>query len=313
MKKRLFVVIFLLLITAGTVIVLLSDPWSTVDEGFGGILLESPEKVDKIEVIGPLDTLSILKRGDEWHLNGEEKLNSLPVESLLYTTSKFRVLSILTTEEATAQQEFVKLRFYEGKKLLSTFRFMEIRGKNIVYRAGGANAYMVALPGYDDVTVKKVYTADPDHFRDHLLVRMLPDEIAEIEITPLHGSAFSVSQDSSSIFVIKDIERQIVTVSERKIRLLLSCFSAIRFEAYLLPDQIPVDFDSSAPSSRIVISDFEGISHELKIYTWMKTGEDEPDLFNALVRFDQDPQLMLVNYAYLDLLIRGLETYIPAQ
>ena len=313
MKKRLFVVFFLLLITAGTVIIILSDPWSSIDEGFDGILLESPENVDKIEVIGPLDTLAILKMRDEWHLDGVETLNSLSVESLLYTTSKFRVLSILTMEEAAAQQEFVSLSFYEGKKLVSEFRFMELRGKNIVYRVGGANAYMVALPGYDDITVKKVYTSDPDHFRDHLLVRMLPDEIAEIEIIPLHGSAFSVSQDASSQLVVKDTEGQLVTVSERKIRLLLSYFSAIRFEEYLLPEQIPVDFDSSFPFSGIVISDFGGISHEMKIYPWIKAGEDEPDLFNALVRFDQDPQVMLVNYAYLDLLIRGLEIYLTAQ
>ncbi len=74
-----------------------------------------------------------------------------------------------------------------------------------------------------------------------------------------------------------------------------------------------MDLDPSSPSAKIVITDFAGVSHELRIYAWIKSGEDKADLFNALMKFDQDPQIMIVNYAYLDLLIRGLETYLPAQ
>lgn len=312
MKKRLIIIIFLVVILGATLIVLFSDLWSSIDAGFEGILLESREEIDKIEVIGFIDSLAILKEGEEWHLNGE-KLNALPVESLLYTTSKLRVSSILTSEEAVAQQNYVSLKFYEGKKLHSSFRFMEIRGKSIVYSEGGANAYMVELPGYDNITLRKVYSADPDHYRDHLLVSMLPDEIAEIEISPLYGSAFSVMQDSVSKLLVKDNDGKELAVSERKIRLLLSYFSAIRFEEYLPGEQFPADFDSLSPSAKIVIKDFAGIGHELKIYKWIKPGSDQADLFSALLLYDQDPQIMIVNYTYLDLLIRGLETYLPAQ
>lgn len=313
MKKRLFIIIFLVVISGGTVILLLNDPWSSLDAGFEGVLLESPENVDRIEVIGFPDTLAMLKMGDEWYLNGDEKLNSLPVESLLYTSSKFRLVSLLTSEEVAAQKEYVSLSFFEGRKLLSSFRFMVIRGKNVIYREGAANAYIVQLPGYNDLTLKKVYSADSDHFRDHLLVSMLPDEIAEIRIMPLHGSAFSVKQDSASRLEVKDLEGHEITISERKVRLLLSYFSAIRFEEYLGTEKIPADFDSSSPSAKIMVRDFGRGSRELEIFSWIKPGEDEPDLFNALVLFDEDPQLMIVNYTYLDLLIRGLEFYLPTQ
>jgi len=313
MKKRLIIIIFLVVISGGTVILLLGDPWSSIDAGFEGILLDSPEKVDRIEVAGFPDTLLMLKRGDDWLLNGEEKLNSLPVESLLYTSSKFRVVSLLANEEAAAQREYVTLSFYVGRKELSSFRFMMIRGKSIIYREGGENAYMVELPGYNDLTLKKVYSADPDHFRDHLLISMLPDEIAEITITPLHGDAFSVRQDSSSFLEVSDMEGHEIVVSERKVRLLLSYFSAIRFEEYLDAGQTPTDLNTSLPSARISIRDFGGKSHELNIFQWIREGEDEADLFNALVLYDQDPQFMIVNYTYLDLLIRSLETYLPAQ
>lgn len=313
MKKRLIIIIFIVLITGGAVLILLRDPWSSLDNGFEGVLLASPEKVDKIEVRGFPDTLYIQKEGNDWILNGKEKLNNLPVESLMYTSSKFRMVSLLNSDEAAAQQDYISISFYEGRRVLSSFRYMVIRGKSVVYREASDHAYMVELPGYNDLSLKKVYSADPDHYRDHLLVSMLPDEIAEIEIRPLYGGAFTVMQDSSSLLVVRDMEGHELVVSERKVRLLLSYFSAIRFEEYLDDKKIPLTLDPSEPSAKIMIRNFNGESHRLNIYKWCQDGEEEADLFNALVLYDQDPQFMIVNYTYLDLLLRGLETYLPGQ
>lgn len=313
MKRQMIIIIVLVLISAGVVFVLLNKSWSTVEVGFEGVMLASPEKADKIEVIGLQDTLIMQKMGDDWQLNGEEKLNPVPIQSLLYSSSKIRVISMITAEEAAEQQEYMSLGFYDGRKLLSSFRFMVIRGESIIYKEGADHAYIVELPGYDDLTLKKVFSDDPDHYRNHLMLSMLPEEIAMIEIWPLSGSRFTVIQDTTSQVAVKNFEDQEIAFSERKIRLLLSYFSAIRFEEYLPSKQIPSDLDFSSPSAKIVITDFKGISHILRIYAWTKSGENKPDLFNALVRGNRDPRVMIVNYTYLDLLIRGAETYLPSQ
>ena len=311
MKTRLFVIIFLVLISAGTIILLLRDPWSTLREGFEGILLESPGKVDKIEVISSLDTLRFIKDGDAWQLSGNETLNSIPVESLLYTTSNFRVVSIISVGEIHASKESVNLRFYKGRRLASSFCFQVFRGKNIIFNEGDENAYIVELPGYDNLTVQKVYSAEADHYRDHLLINLLPDEISAVSIQPLYGTGFSVVQDTSANLIVTDADGRKVLVSDRKMRLFLSYFTAIRFEEFLPESRVPAEFDHSAPSSKIMVTDFRGHTHELKIYHWFKAGEDKPDLYNALLIFDQNPQILIVNYTYLDLLIRGLEVYLP--
>ncbi len=313
MKSRLKILIFMLLASAGAILLIFNDRWSTVDGGKDSLLLKSPEKIDKIELTGMADTLMMFKPGLQWQLDNGEVLNNSSVESLLYTASNFRVLSIITLVEVSDLREYIVLNFYRGKKKSTSFMFFMLRGRPVIYQEGSKNAYMVELPGYSDLSVEKVFSLNPNHYREHLLIDLLPNEISELRIIPLRGSGFSVSQDTAAYLQIMNIEGDEVMVEERKIRMLLSYFVAIRFEDKLPQEMIPDDFNPSIPSAEITITDFLGNTNVLGVFQWIKEGEESPDLFNALVLHNDNPQLLIVNYTHLDVLMRSLENYLPSK
>ena len=313
MKSRLIVLIFMLLVSAGAILLILSDQWSTVDGSFEGMILKSPETIDQIEVIGSIDTLVLRKHGSRWQFPDDEVLNHSSIESILYTASNFRVLSIISSEKILDYQDYVTVNFSKGKRLNSSFILLMLSGRPVIYTEGGENAYLVELPGYSDLSVEKVFSPNPNHYRDHLLINLLPKEISTLKVSPLKGTGFSVRQDTSAVLKVMNIENEEVFVEERKIRLLLSYFVGIRYEAFLPQEKISVDFDLSNPAAQIQISDIQGNTNELLIFPWIKKGEESPDLYNALVIHNNGPQILLVNYTYLDLLIRSLENYLPGK
>lgn len=310
MKSRTIIfLIILVLAAAGLIYVIKMESLPGMKGGMKGMLPESTEKIDRIEVIASADTLHLLRSEAGWIFEDGELLNQEALESLLFTASNLRLVSIVSSEEVAKQQEYTSLRFYRKKMLEAEFRFLEFRDRNVLYREGDEQAYLIELPGYDERTIRKVFTPNPDHYRDHLLLNLLPSEISAVEIAPLKGSGFSVSQDVTANIVVQDMNMQEVMVSERKIRLLLSYFNAVRFEEYLPEDQVPAGFDPSMPSAMFRVTDFGDREYTFRVYQWYSSDGDEPDLFKALVLYNDNPQILIVNYTYLDLLIRGLETY----
>jgi hypothetical protein len=55
---------------------------------------------------------------------------------------------------------------------------------------------------------------------------------------------------------------------------------------------------------------FSGEDHSLKVYPYFESPGEEPHLFKALVVYNQEPEALLINYIYLDVLMRGLPHYI---
>ncbi len=313
MKPRLIVLIFMVLVSAGAIILILNDRWSTVDGGLDGMLLKSPEKIDRIELIGSSDSLVMYKSGMQWQLGNAEVLNNSSIESLLYTASNFRLRSIISSVEILDLQDYIKLNFYRGKKSAASFNFFIKSGRPIIYMEGSENAYMVELPGYSDLLVGKAFSLNPNHYREHLLISLLPMEISSLKIIPLKGRGFSLTQDTAAYLQIRNIEGDSVQVEERKIRMLLSYFAAVRYEDRLAQEMIPVDFNPLNPSAEIRITDMQGNTNVLLIFQWIKAGEESPDLFEALVLYNSEPQLLIVNYTHLDILIRSLENYLPTK
>lgn len=310
MKSRTIVLlIILLLAVTGILYIVKTETLLSKNTGLKGILPESTEKIDRIELIASVDTLQLLRSEAGWSFRDGELLNPESIESLFFTVSNIRLVSIVSSEEVAKQPEFITIRFHQKRKLETEFRFLEYRDRNILYKEGEEQAYLVELPGYDDRTFRKVFSLNPDHYRDHLLLNLLPSEINAVEISPLKGSGFSVSQDVTANIVVRDMNKQEVSVLERKIRLLLSYFNAIRFEEYLPADQVPPGFDPSRPSAEFSVTDFGGVSYSFRIFQWRRSDSEEPDLFKALVLYNDNPQILVVNYTYLDLLIRGLEVY----
>jgi hypothetical protein len=57
------------------------------------------------------------------------------------------------------------------------------------------------------------------------------------------------------------------------------------------------------------VASFDGETHTLKVYPYFPSPGPEPDMFRALVLHNEDPEALVVNYIYLDVLMRDLSHY----
>ena len=61
--------------------------------------------------------------------------------------------------------------------------------------------------------------------------------------------------------------------------------------------------------ARIHVESYNGEKHTLQVFPYHETAEAEPHMFQALVIHNNDPEVLVVNYIYLDVLMRDLSHY----
>jgi hypothetical protein len=240
-------------------------------------------------------------------------MNYDAVENLVYASGSLVMRSILPFDEVNDIGPAVELQFMRGTREAGHFFFAPSASGYIIFSREADQCYGVELPGYPGLSLEKVFSANPDHYRMHLLADLLPSEIASVEVQPRKGTAFVAMQDSVyDIQVVRKEDGQDVSVlvEEHKMRLLFSYFNAIRYSRVAGPDEVLQESLPAEPWATVVVTTFEGVRRKFDIYQWVKPGAVTPDLYEALVIFNERPLLLVVNYYYLDLLIRGLEDYL---
>ncbi|MDF1571878.1 MAG: hypothetical protein P1P82_09705 [Bacteroidales bacterium] len=311
MKSRTaFILLFVLLLAAAGLVWLL-NPWSTTGSGLSVLLPQEPDKVTGVQVIGEFDTLAFHRSDTVWMLDGEE-MNPGALENLVYAASRLTMRSILPAGEVRLTGPAVEVLFLKGSREAGHFFFAASSSGYVVY-APGANQYFgVEIPGYEGLALEKIFSVNADHYRMHLLADLLPSEIASVAVEPWKGTAFVAQQDSGynvSVRLPETGEDVTGEVDEHKIRMLFSYFNTIRYDRVAGPTEADPGNLPSTPWARVVVTTFDGVRRQFDVYQWVKPGEQDPDLFEALVVFNGRPLLLVVNYYYLDLLVRGLEDY----
>ncbi len=275
------------------------------------MLPQEPGKVTEIQVSSGLDTLVFTRADSAWYME-EEEMNSEAVENLLYASSRLAMRSIMPFDEVKEIGPAVEVLFRKGNREAGRFFFAPSGSGYIVFAHGAEQCYGVELPGYSGLSLEKVFSGNHDHYRKHLLADLLPSEIASVEVKPRDGTAFLALQDSVyNVRVLRVPEGENVTaeVDEHKVRMLFSYFNAIRYNRVAGPGDVVQEALPSEPWASVVVTTFDGVQRKFDIFRWVKPGEVAPDLFEALVIFNERPLLLVVNYYYLDLLVRGLEDY----
>ena len=59
----------------------------------------------------------------------------------------------------------------------------------------------------------------------------------------------------------------------------------------------------------IVVTSLASEQHSLKVFSYRAYPGDEAHLFRALVLYNEEQDALIVNYIYLDVLMRGLSHY----
>jgi hypothetical protein len=208
-----------------------------------------------------------------------------------------------------------ELSFFRGDHVMLTYGLKHVSGRYLLIPPGSERSYFVSLPGYPDLDLDRIFSANPDHYRDHLLIDLRPSEISAIEVELPTGEAFRFIQDSEGQIHVAPANESTQLPegkpNELSMKLLFSYFTAIRFEQRT---ELTADSLSAVPAynrklASIVVDSFSGEHHSLQVFPFYEKPGSEPHLFKALVFFDDEEEALIINYIYLDVLMRGLSHY----
>lgn len=308
-----------ILIPTVLLILLLAGPWKLWDRNSSEVLLTHMEEVDRIVLVDSYHSAELSRVDESWYLFDTEEVSVVTVENLLIAASRLEVASIVSSkafdEAGDSPEESREITYFRGQRPELSYRLKKVSGKYLLLPDASDKAYYVALPGYPDLDLDRIFSATPDHYRDHLLIDLRPSDISSIEIDLASGDAFRFTQDSEGNIschpanenaIIPDVEP-----NELAAKLLFSYFTSIRFEqkAGIHADSLLKADTSNEPMARIEVESTSGETHSLKVFSYHVFHNSKPDLFRALVLYNDEQEALFINYIYLDVLMRGLSHY----
>lgn len=319
MQKRRLIQILIVLLAALLFMVLLG-PWELSGGSDRGIVLKKAEEVDRIVLADAYQTSELIREQAGWQLFGTEEVSSVTVENLLYAASRLEVGSITETEVLEnapgSADEISEISFFKGDRMLLSYSLTKHAGRYLLHPMGSDRAYFVSLPGYPDLDLTRVFSAAPDHYREHLLIDLRPSDIASISIELATGEAFAFTQDQDGTITCRVSNEQTTMPGgeprELSMKLLFSYFTSIRFEqrTTIKADSLLTDKKLHGWMATIGLESLGGEHHVLQVFPYRSSADADPHLFKALVVYNNEQDALLVNYIYLDVLMRGLSHYI---
>jgi len=318
MSRRRILILMVALLAVFAALFLIKDPWSTLHKDERKVALRDWEAVDRIVLTDAYDSTELVRTGGNWLLFGTEACDQTSVENLLIAANRLEISSMVGLDKdlGPGPENVRRITWYKGNRTMLSFGFASVSGKFMVIPPGSGRAYYVTVSGYPGLELDRVFSSASNHYREHLLIDLLPSEISQIGIELPSGEAFRFLQDSAGNIRVETQGDSIPVpeenTNELAIRLLFSYFTSIRFESRsgIAADSLSGPVSVNSPLATLHVHSFSGEDHLLKIYPYHESPGDEAHLFRALVIYNQEPEALFINYIYLDVLMRGLSHYL---
>ena len=307
-----------MVISALLIVVLLlvfTDPWSTLRNDGKRIALKDPASIDRIILSDMHDSTLLIRQDQSWLLFGEEAVNPVAVENLLFAAERLQINSMDAIDPGSVSGTERRIEFLKGDKMVLAYKFQARGDQYMVTPTGSDHNFLVAIAGYSGLNLDRVFSSRANHYREHLLIDLLPTEIARIEIELAGGEAFQFIQDENGeILCLPSNEETVLPAGspdDLTIRLLFSYFTSIRYEqrAGITAGALTSAYGTGGRIARIQVESHQGETHTLQVYPYHEVPDAEPHMFLALVLHNNDPEALVVNYIYLDVLMRDLSHY----
>jgi hypothetical protein len=309
-RRYIGVVVSALLIVV--LLLVFTDPWSTLRKEWSGIVLKDPGKIDRIDLWDSFDSTTLARAGDQWLLFGNEEINPTALENLLYAAQRIQVSSVLSAPPD--MEGGTRIRFSRSGETVMEYELLVDVDRYMIRNSRNGKTCFVSVPGFAGLRLERVFSAASNHYRQHILIDLLPSEIATIRVDRGDGQSYWFRQDREG-----NLEGKILSpggsqepgkMDELAVRLLLSYFTAIRFEERT---GIGVESLSGDGSEQMIanlnVESHMGEKHSLRVYPYREKQGGETSLYKALVAYNDDPEALLINYLYLDVLMRDQSHY----
>ncbi len=298
------------------VLLVFTNPWSTMRGNSRQVALKSSGEVDRIVLSDPIDSTILSRENDTWILNGKEEAGKVQVENLLIAAERMEISSIISNDSEPTHIPTRSITFYRGDKILLTYELKVREGRYLITPVSSENSFYVSVAGYPGLNLEKVFSSAPNHYREHLLIDLLPSEIFKIEIELQDAAGFRFEQDLegniSCLPANNETALSTGKLNELAIRLLFSYFTSIVYEdKFDITASSLLHADSShQPMALLHVESYSGEKHSLQVFSYVENQGEQPHMFKALVFYNDDPEALIVNYIYLDVLMRDLSHFV---
>jgi len=308
-------------VVLSVVLLVFTNPWSTMRNNVRQVALKSPAEVDRIILADAFDSTVLVRQNDTWLLNGKEEAGKVPVENLLIAAERMEISSFISSESLngarqTGTSPTRTISFFKGEKKVLSYELQAKDKQYLITPPGSGNSYFVKVSGYPGLNLIKVFSSAPNHYREHLLIDLLPSEISRIEIELQDGAGFHFEQDQEGNITCFSSNNQdplpAGELNHQAIRLLFSYFTSIVFEdrSGMMEEDL---FQARPPvhrMARLHVESHNGEKHSLQVFPYVENQGEEAHMFKALVLYNNDPEALIVNYIYLDVIMRDLSRYV---
>ena len=159
MKHRRIYWILLAALVVIALVVLLQNPWSTLPGDDRGWVLQKPGRIDRIVLRGAGDTVELMRSDTSWLLYGREEVNPRAIENLLHAGEHLEITSVMKSFAPDSTWKTVSVEFGAGGNVRSAYTLVMKPRQSVVVPSGSDRSYAVALPGFADLDLEKVFSA----------------------------------------------------------------------------------------------------------------------------------------------------------
>ncbi len=307
------VLISVLLIAA--LLLIFTDPWSTLRKEGKRIILKDRSAIDRILIWDLYDSIHLIKQNQSWYLFGTEKVNQVAVDNLLFAAERLHISSVITLDKGSGNRAARKLRYYKGEKVQVAYDFQMVDDQYLITPQGSDQSYYITVSGHAGRNLDKVFSSSANHFREHLLMDLVPSEVSLVEIELDSGEAFRLVRNEEDEIACYSMNSTTQLPSGKlddlSVRLLFSYFTSIRYDqpAGIGSESLLVEDRISSRLARLHVETIGGEKHTLQVFPFYETTGAEAHMFKALVLHNENPEALIINYLYLDVLMRDLSHY----
>ncbi|HYW95345.1 MAG TPA: hypothetical protein VE870_07150 [Bacteroidales bacterium] len=308
MNRRNLVYASLVLIIVLILIFVFTGKWKELTNNRPDFAISDTSRVSRIEITGN-DTVNLVKKAGEWLVNGTYKANQTAVNNFLFAFNRLEVKG-MRKAAGLENESALTVKIWSGRRARQLQFYSSAEG-SLMYHRGSEKAYGMEIAGSIATPLSAIITDRPDYWKDKNLVSLAPDQIKRIEVIPAEkwGRGFIIERRGDSLLLENHQEKIIPDslIDHERLLMYTSYFSHIFYDStYAGPDA--KEILQHEPDYTLRITDMEGKHYMLEMYP-KKRPDGETDIFHALVRFNDERQLLVVRYVVLDLLRQTLSHF----
>jgi hypothetical protein len=236
------------------------------------------------------------------------------VENLLFAARRLQVDAIQTGLTGQNNEAFRQVSFLNHEKPVLQYTLMERDGGILLLPRGSEKAFTVSLPGFPELHLSQVFSDSQNHYREHMLIDIPPVQIRQIEVEKRGSPTFRFSRNGDGELVCElpgsDSLVPMEIIDKESVQMLFTYFTSIRYQEKADLQHLPSGEEMKERwLGRVYVESDRGVGHTLQVYSLPGDAGEKDHMFRALVIHNNSPEPLVVNYIYLDVLMRGLPAY----